>query len=637
MFNTNGQILIELLQGVPGFGKAIAHGLARCGFGAQLLMAYGRREHQDLRNFLIQWRKDINQELRTNSRRFLPHKCPSLSIPLDFPNIEILANYANPVSSAQSDRGGGGGHMRDTGDLNIPGIAALCEQKFSEWGHESAIIKRFRDVMWEAAVCSILRRAALEADRHEQETRIAQGEQDVSIRGAFVPSRADAIGTPASLVKKHLSALDIDRRREEAFVNRGSIAAAPVNRGEATNSLIRKVVGSRKHVSTDKMLEYRVEVAPKQLVALARSGIKGTRSEPSLSQARGSEGAMADELFDAILAGSAKSPKKPAPDPDSLMRIWVPASILRQVHPDLVEDYESSVQAKRSGGGKGKGKAPTRESDEEEDEVPMRRQVSPSPRHPRVPAPFDADRGEGSSSMGTQPRSQPTRELSTSLDITADEVTGQLRNPTHFLYWIPHPDAYDLSAPDADGDYAISRDSDEETTIGHDTSGSTTGTATAQPVASTTINRPFTRPAAGPSSQSYPSAGEISARLKSAQDAVPLFLPEDDETDEDETLPPSRFDHLFDQAMGFAPPKPKTKHPPRKRPRTSEPFGSEPVTVRSGVKRRKTAVVAAVAIDLSSDEEDARAIATSSRRRRIYPSEPTSSQVSSVDDIIDLT
>lgn len=80
--------------------------MARCGFGEQLLALFQRRLQDDIRPFLAHWRAGVNQELHTNSRGFLRHKYPSLSLPLKFPNMEVLENYANPVCSALAGKGG---------------------------------------------------------------------------------------------------------------------------------------------------------------------------------------------------------------------------------------------------------------------------------------------------------------------------------------------------------------------------------------------------------------------------------------------------------------------------------------------------------------------------------------------------
>ncbi|KII92167.1 hypothetical protein PLICRDRAFT_172297 [Plicaturopsis crispa FD-325 SS-3] len=336
-----GMILFALLSGgdydaggVSKFGKETAHALARCGFGDQLLQAFQRRDQQPLDQFLPQWRDAINTELRTNSRGFLHRAHPSLSVPATFPDRTLLTNYASPVCSAR-----GGGPMRGTGEMHLARIAAFAEEKF-EWGHARALVHCFRTLVWGPAVMRVLRRAALEADDRERDRRIAAGILDAAIRGPLTPSNAEAVGTPAGLVKKFLDMSDVERRRA-TFANHGSqpsAAAAP-----DPNPLILRIVGTRQHVSTDRVLEYRVEVSPIQLVAMAKAGIKGTRVDP----------------------GTTKELKTPPPEPNSPMLMWIPVSMMRQVHPRLVEEYEFGAGAKKQKASRGKGKAKATSGDEE--------------------------------------------------------------------------------------------------------------------------------------------------------------------------------------------------------------------------------------------------------------------------------
>lgn len=212
-----------MIQGVDKCGKEIAYGMARCGFGDRLLLIYQRRAHEDIRPALAHWRTDVNQELRTNSFGFLRHRYPSVSLPTDFPNLQVMDCYINPVCSGKVGRAGGsgGGPMRGSGELNLAGIAAFCEEKFGEWGYTNKILYRFRTLLWPAALIRILRCAALEADEREREKRLATGREDWAIVGSLQPSQAEAVGTPASLVKRHLGTNDVDRRAA-AFVNKGS-------------------------------------------------------------------------------------------------------------------------------------------------------------------------------------------------------------------------------------------------------------------------------------------------------------------------------------------------------------------------------------------------------------------------------
>lgn len=255
--------------------------------------------------------------------------------------------------------------MRGIGEMNIAKIAGFCEQKFGEWGHRSAIIHRFRTLIWEAAVMRILRRAALAADEKERDKRLANGKQDWAILHALQPSPADGVGTTASLVKQWLNPSDEERRRA-AFANHAS-SGHNVQESDP-NPLIVKIVKSRQHITTDHMLEYQVEICPNQLVSFANSGIKGTRPEPSMAVGA----LMADRiasLMDDFDPEPPSKTKKPPPLPSSSLTMWVPASMMRHVHPRLVEEFKIAEETKKSGQRKGKGKtrASARDDDDHDD------------------------------------------------------------------------------------------------------------------------------------------------------------------------------------------------------------------------------------------------------------------------------
>ena len=340
-------MFLMLSQGVDKFGKVIAHALARCEFGDQLLEAYKERAVRDIHIFLAHWRTAVNAELRTNSRGYLPHRS-SLSLPDNFPDLQILDKYTYPVNSSRAGTSGGGA-MRDKGELDLKRLVEFCEEKF-EWGYRSAIIKRFRSLIWHAAVIHVLRRAALVADEREKTRRIESGIHDLLIRSPLKPSQAEAVGTPASLVKQHLAGDNSSKYSEDryaaAFVN-GEQQPRPLLKSDNAepHPLIIKVVGMRHHISTDRILEYRVEVSPVQLVSLASASIKGKRAEPSAMSAA----SMEDEFNDISHGERPKNgTKKPPPHPDSSMRIWVPGSMLHQVHPGLVEDYTIGEEARKT-------------------------------------------------------------------------------------------------------------------------------------------------------------------------------------------------------------------------------------------------------------------------------------------------
>lgn len=342
--------------------------------------------------FLINWRQKLDHELRTNERGMLPRKAPSVTIPSDFPDLQVLKYYAEPLCSATRNKSGG--PIRDNSDLSLPRIAGFCEQYFDEWGHRSMIVKRFRDLLWESALMRVMRRAAIEADLKEKNNRLALRRDDLEIHGPLTPSIEEGVGTPAALVQRYLDPAMVDRIAE-AFVNRGP-QAGPNDRQNIPDlhPLVVKIVSNRRHVSTDHLLEYRLEIDPHQFVTLTNRGILGSRPDPPINPRPVNE---IDNVFQESSQRTQTSPKTPKnapPDPLSIMRVWLAASIVRQVHPKLVQDYEDAEAAKNAAKAapspkKRKGKERAKDDDpmdedEEPEPTPPRRRPAPRPR-PVVP------------------------------------------------------------------------------------------------------------------------------------------------------------------------------------------------------------------------------------------------------------
>lgn len=278
-----------------------------CGFGDRLLDTVERFSMPELLLHLETWRSDVNLELKTNSKGHLPNRF-SLQIPSNFPDFNTLTNYANPVTSKMFGRAGGGS-PRDQKKLNLGKLANLCEDYFEEWGTKSAILERFRANLWQPAVIYILRKAALDADLKELQRLREEGIQNPKIQGVLKQSRNDSVGTPASSIMLYLGVTPAASNISDVFVNYSTQPATPVC---DTNPLFTKITTSRRAVATDNLLEYRVVVCPTQLVAYTTLGIKGIRSDNP---------------------AALKTP------PDSSMMMWIPASMMSQVHPGLVHDF----------------------------------------------------------------------------------------------------------------------------------------------------------------------------------------------------------------------------------------------------------------------------------------------------------
>jgi Holliday junction resolvase YEN1 len=325
LLTRGGMILIGLMSGgdyqqggLSRCGTKTAHGLARCGFGDTLYTAAKNLSRERLPAFLDNWRNELRHELRTNSRGLIGRKSPTLanSIPEDFPDIDILLSYVNPITS--ESMGKRPPELGWTKEPDLAKLAATCEFYF-EWGYREAIIKRFRTVIWHSAVLRILRRAVLNMEE-------AKSTKIIPTTPRKGGERSES-GTPSKMIAKHFSSLDIgtdsdDDENEE-------------------DTLIVQIHSSRMHASTDGVLEYRLEIAPRQLVEIAESGIKGTRIP------EGPDEWVSDEDNEEGSRSSKRVPKPPI-DPETHLRVWMPACMVKLAEPHLVREFEEKEEKKKN-------------------------------------------------------------------------------------------------------------------------------------------------------------------------------------------------------------------------------------------------------------------------------------------------
>ena len=136
--------------------------------------------------------------------------------------------------------------------------------------------------------------------------------------------------------------------------------ALEADNGEDDTSLgdfIVKMHTSRPHVYTDGLLGHRPEIVPAQLVHLASAGIQGLRAPAYTTydvRVLSLESEDRSEVDDeGGHAGTGRQKKRrdssPPPEPESHLRVWIPACMVRYVLPDLVYRYEAALEAKRRG------------------------------------------------------------------------------------------------------------------------------------------------------------------------------------------------------------------------------------------------------------------------------------------------
>jgi Holliday junction resolvase Gen1 C-terminal domain len=335
-----GLILIGLLSGgdyhpagLSRCGPGIAHGLAKSGLGDELLEAAQSLTRAELADFLATWRQALRDELRTNSHGHLGSKKPSLAkaVPDSFPDVDVLLSYINPIISA-TDAGARRTHTppRWEREPDLAKIAHVCELHF-EWGLRDVIIKRFRTVLWPSIVLRALRRSTLEAAAAATVTVLPS----TPVRDN--ESHQDVMGSPSKLLARHFSSIDLGG-------------------DDDLGDLIVKIHGSRTHAYTDGILEYRLEIAPASLVRLASAGIQGLRkpADTTYDVQPSESNEESEDLDDEEGAGTSGKKKKkrrgggPPPEPDSHLRVWMPACMVRLAHPELVREYEAALEAKRA-------------------------------------------------------------------------------------------------------------------------------------------------------------------------------------------------------------------------------------------------------------------------------------------------
>lgn len=317
--------------------------------------------------------------------------------------------------------GSDGIRMRDRGNPSLPRLAEFCESKFDDWGGEKGVLKRFSTLFYKGLVKHLLRRAALEADDKEKSKRVARGDNS-KITGPLRPSPEDAVGMPNTLVTSYLAAARVDRAAA-AFVNRAAPAAPPL----ASNAppLFTKINKSRKSVETNGLLEYELVINPAQFVELAVTGFKGQAPALPASQPPRPSGSK-------TLAAKAATF-----DPTEDVKFWVPETMLLQVYPQLVAEFEIEAAKPKSRAprkaGKGKQAAKKTAGDEhEEDELDLTSSpLRPGARQGKAKGNGSPSKRQAASSPVRAPLTKPQARPAPSQPApTAHQPSGPSSQPT---------------------------------------------------------------------------------------------------------------------------------------------------------------------------------------------------------------
>lgn len=140
-----GMVLVALMsggdyipEGVPGCGVKVACEAAKAGFGRRLCRI--KRSDQDA---LRDWKEDLMRELRTNESRFFRTKHKALTIPDEFPSMEVLRYYTHPVVSQTEVVEALKGELPSKKEIDIDGLRAFTAETF-DWVYKIGAVKFIR-------------------------------------------------------------------------------------------------------------------------------------------------------------------------------------------------------------------------------------------------------------------------------------------------------------------------------------------------------------------------------------------------------------------------------------------------------------------------------------------------------------
>jgi holliday junction resolvase YEN1 len=281
-----GMVLVALMsggdyipEGVPGCGVKVACEAAKAGFGRRLCRI--KRSDQDA---LREWKEDLRRELQTNENKFFRTKHKALTIPDEFPSMEVLRYYTHPVvSEPEAIEALLHRELLSRKEIDIRGLRAFTAETF-DWVYKIGAVKFIR-----VLAPGLLNQALM----------------DLSL--------------------KQLESDDPDVRE--------SVEA----------EVVKSISTRRTHSSTDGTAELRISYIPSHVV-----GIDLDAEEVEVASTYGRSGLAlnSDDERDEQFGDAEAGPKKVF-DPLQPDLAWVPETVAKLGVPLAVEDWEAKQRAKQ--------------------------------------------------------------------------------------------------------------------------------------------------------------------------------------------------------------------------------------------------------------------------------------------------
>lgn len=280
-----GMVLVAMMaggdyipEGVPGCGVKVACEAARAGFGTRLCRI--KRSDPDA---LARWREELMEELRTNKSKAFRTKHMALTIPDEFPSVEVLRYYTHPVVSQAAIVDKLRREIPTRKEIDIAGLRAFTAETF-DWVYKIGAVKFIR-----VLAPSLLVQALLNLSHEE---------------------------------------LDSDD---------------PDVRQEVEGKLVRSITIRRTHFSTDATPELRISYMPNDIVGV---DLDAEEDEVASTFGRSGLALNSDDEVEEQIDDAESGPKKVF-DPLQPDLAWVPETVAKLGVPLSVEDWEGKQRKKQ--------------------------------------------------------------------------------------------------------------------------------------------------------------------------------------------------------------------------------------------------------------------------------------------------
>ncbi|KAG6020571.1 hypothetical protein E4U41_002808 [Claviceps citrina] len=140
-----GMVLVALMSGgdylpdgIPGCGVKVACEAAKAGFGKSIC-----RLRASDKTGIQAWRSRLIHELQTNEQNLFRTKHKKMTIPQDFPNLEVLGYYTHPVVSPASSLQDIRQKVGQKSDIQLEALREFTRETFS-WDYRTGAVKFVR-------------------------------------------------------------------------------------------------------------------------------------------------------------------------------------------------------------------------------------------------------------------------------------------------------------------------------------------------------------------------------------------------------------------------------------------------------------------------------------------------------------